>query len=276
VNYNYHRNILESSKKEHCYVQQALRMWPKVESAMKNLINGSIDINHYIDEITVYDKFMWDKFHEKPQKSNPINITQNKKYSSWREQLWAPIFDLIRKSLEEKWDTELVLIQDDNVARTVYNSGDVKIKSVDNGIAIKHDIFDKIYLIPILIVEDKGGNACATTFDGVEAQALTFHRSFPNAKFAFITDNKISVSTKNPIHFYDNINLVICQRGKNKVKASYPLLNKNIFNDTYNGILESLSDVDHNKFLKYNEISSNNIGTLRESIDSDGIVWNNW
>jgi len=78
MNFQYHRKTLIASEIDHPYVITALTMLDTVEQAMKDLVEGKIDIPKYINAITPYDKFLLEKFYEKPQKSNPINTFQNK------------------------------------------------------------------------------------------------------------------------------------------------------------------------------------------------------
>ena len=99
-------------------VNEALTMLGDVEKAMKDLVNGLIDIKEYIIAITPYDQFMYERAKMKPQKSNPINTLQNKKYSTWREQKWAPIWELIRIEMSETWKTNnLITIQNKQKCR---------------------------------------------------------------------------------------------------------------------------------------------------------------
>jgi hypothetical protein len=273
----YHRDVLAKTDSDHPYVKQALAMLPQVEKAMQDLINGQIDVDQYIKLITPYDRFMWEKWHEKPQKSNPINVGQNKKYSSWREQKWAPIFELIRQHLttQEDWNlVELVVIQNQSVVETIYSNGYMAFKDADGGLAIKVKINDMTVLLPVVVTEDKGGNACATCFGGVNAQALRLHLSFPHAKHVFITDNNVGVGITKGAQIMDNINLLVLERGQNRVKEIYPSLCADRFKQVLEGLKFRLSTSDPKTFLDYKVVSTNTNKTLREQTDSTGLVWN--
>lgn len=276
-NLQYHRKTLTASSTDHPYIKQAISMLDAVEQAMEDLLNGNVDVEEYINRITPYDKFMWEKFHELPQKSNPININQNKKYSSWREQKWAPIFELVRLELLKNpaWDaTKVVLIQNRPIVETVYSNGYTPLKDVDGGLAIETHINGKKVLIPIIAVEDKGGHACSTCFNGVNAQGLRLHQSFPNAKHVFITDNNVSVGATKGSEIADHINLVVCERGENRVKEKYPALKYSRFQEVKDTLIDKLSNTTPTQFTTYNVIESNSSKTLRESIDDSGIIWN--
>jgi len=276
-NLQYHRKTLTASSTDHLYIKQAVSMLDEVEQAMSDLLDGNIDVEEYINRITPYDKFMWEKWHELPQKSNPINIGQNKKYSTWREQKWAPIFELVRRELlkDPLWgDTKIVVIQNRPIVETVYSNGYTPFKDVDGGLAIETKINGKTVLVPIIAVEDKGGHACSTCFNGVNAQGLRLHQSFPNAKHVFITDNNVSVGSTKGSEIADHINLVVCERGNNRVKEQYPALKHSRFQEVKDKLIKKLSTSRPEQFATYNVIESNSNKTLRESIDKSGIVWN--
>jgi len=252
-------------------------MLDSVEYTMANLVEGKITIKEYIDQITPYDKFMWEEWHRLPQKSNPINVGQNKKYSTWREQKWAPIFELVRRSITQTWQgVNLVVIQNRPVVETVYSNGYIAFKDVDGGIGIETRIKESNYtvLIPVIAVEDKGGHACSTCFNGVNAQGLRLHQSFPNAKHIFITDNNISVGRDKGTEIADNINLVISERGENRQRESYPTLKAERFQEVKDGLINRLSTMKPTEFTKYKVIHSSGTTTLRESVERSGLVWN--
>lgn len=276
-NLQYHRKILVASNTEHHYIKEAVSMLDKVEQAMLDLINVRINVEKYIELITPYDQFMYERAKMKPQKSNPINTLQNKKYSSWREQKWASIFELVRQELVKipKWkDTNLVVIQNKPIVESVYSNGYTPFKDVDGGLAIEIVINGKLVLIPVIAVEDKGGHACSTCFNSVNAQGLRLHQSFPAAKTVFITDNNISVGSAKGTEIADHINLIVCERGKNSVKENYPQLRHDRFSGVKDALVSKLSSMDPNQFTKYRIIESNSTTKLRDPIDKLGILIN--
>jgi hypothetical protein len=244
---------------------------------MERLVNGQISVKDYVEQITPYDQFMWEEWHRLPQKSNPINIGQNKKYSSWREQKWAPIFELVRQAIQPLWKSaNLEVIQNRPVVETVYSNGYIAFKDVDGGIGISAHLEQSPYavLIPVIAVEDKGGHACSTCFNGVNAQGLRLHQSFPNAKHIFITDNNISVGKDKGTEIADNINLVISERGDNRKKEWYPALKADRFQEVKDGLIDRLSAMKSDDFISYRVIHSSGESTLRESVEKTGVIWN--
>lgn len=275
MNHQYHRQNLIASESEHPYVVQALALLDRAEQAILDLVEHRITIEKYVEEITEYDRYIWAKWHELPQKSNPINVGQNKKYSSWREQKWAPIYELVRQQMAQVWQTDrLVVIQNRPVVETVYSNGYIALKDVDGGIGVEHAINGRKLLLPIIAVEDKGGHACSTCFNGVNAQGLRLHQSFPEAKHVFITDNNVSVGQKKGFEIADHINLIVCERGQNRQAESYPALDATRFRMVHDGFIERLSQTPLETFTKYVTISSSHTETLRERIDQDHVVWN--
>jgi hypothetical protein len=275
MNNQYHRKTLIGTDADHPLIQTAVTMLDTVEQAITNVANGTITITEYIDQITPYDQFMWEEWHRLPQKSNPINIGQNKKYSTWREMKWAPIFELIRKAIQPIWkDVNLVVIQNRPVVETVYSNGYIAYKDVDGGLGIETTINNQSVLVPVIAVEDKGGHACSTCFNGVNAQGLRLHQSFPNSKHVFITDNNISVGKDKGTEIADNINIVISERGTNKKKEVYPALKAERFQEIKDGIISKLTKMSSKDFTDYTVISSTSTSTLRASVEQTGIVWN--
>lgn len=277
MNYQYHRKTLLGSDAQHPLIQKAVSMLDQVERSMERLVKGQISVKDYVEQITPYDQFMWEEWHRLPQKSNPINIGQNKKYSSWREQKWAPIFELVRQAIQPLWKSvKLEVIQNRPVVETVYSNGYIAFKDVDGGIGIAAHIEHSPYevLIPVVAVEDKGGHACSTCFNGVNAQGLRLHQSFPNAKHIFITDNNISVGKDKGTEIADNINLVISERGENRKKEWYPALKADRFQEVKDGLIDRLSTMQSNDFMSYRVIHSSGVSTLRESVEKTGVIWN--
>jgi hypothetical protein len=275
MNYQYHRKTLLASDSDHPMVVKAISMLPDVETAMQELVARKIDIPTYIDRITEYDKFMYQSAKAKPQKSNPINTLQNKKYSTWREQKWAPVWQLICDDVSKEWNSsDLFVIQNRQVVEGVYSSGYIKFKDVDGGIGFEHEINGRKVVMPVVAAEDKGGHACSTCFDGVSAQSLRLHRCLPNAFHVFITDNNISVGKDKEAETFCDIDLIVSERGKNRITEPYPKLNPSIFQEVRDGLIDRLSKVDKKHFTKYSAIASKKKGKFRSEIDQTGIIWN--
>jgi hypothetical protein len=274
MDYNYHRNQLIKSHKTHPYIITALSMLDDVEDAVKNLCDEKITIKEYIDRISPYDKFLWSKKYEKVDKNetekNPIKNIKNQKYASWREYKWAPIFYLVSKGLSGDWKQNTIqVIQNDKVVEMIYDSGYIGHKNVDGGLAIK----TKLGLLPIVVVEDKGGNACSTTFGGVNGQGNRLHQSFPNTIFVFITDNNFNVGAKRGAEVGDNTNLIVLERGENRVKEYYPILKYERFEEVKNGLVAKLNTMTPSQILDYQVLKSKTTGTLMSKF-KNGIFWN--
>lgn len=276
MNFKYHRKTLLASDTDHPLIKTAASMLDAVEKSMADFLQHR-NTDLYIKEISAYDEFMYRSAKVKPQKSNPINTLQNKKYSTWREQKWAPIFESIRLELTKTWKTDkLVLIQNKKVAESVYSSGYIKYKDVDGGIGFEMTVGAKKtkVLVPIIAVEDKGGHACSTCFDGVAAQSLRLHRCFSNAWSVFITDNQITVGAAKESEIYNDIDLVVMERGRNRQKAEYPSLDATRFEAVRIGLLSRLKQSKLEDYTKYSEIQSSKSGRFREEIEKTGTLFN--
>jgi len=225
MNYLYHIELLKKSSKENdrfkgdAIYDVLVNKYQEsgVESAMKDLVGGMISISEYVERIAEYDREIVEYYLAKPQKSNPVNTGQNKLYPSWREQKWAPIFEKIRLKLQTRSEYELKLVQNAPVTQIVYDNGESKCKDVDCGIVIECVLDNKKILSPVLVSEDKGGHACIVCFDGVAGVAGNFKKSFPLCKVVFITDNNVSVKKDISSSIFQDINMVICERGDNLV-----------------------------------------------------------
>ena len=156
----------------------------------------------------------------------------------------------------------------------MYSSGYIKFKDVDGGIGFEHEINGRKVVMPVVAAEDKGGHACSTCFDGVSAQSLRLHRCLPNAFHVFITDNNISVGKDKEAETFCDIDLIVSERGKNRITEPYPKLNPSIFQEVKDGLIDRLSKVDKKHFTKYSAIASKKKGKFRSEIDQTGIIWN--
>ena len=265
MDYNYHRNHLVGYR-DLDYVREALDMLKDVEQSMVRYINDEIDTEQYIKSITPYDRFVWEKYTEKPQNTNLFNSKQKKKNSSWREFKWAPIFQKVRDSLN--WEN-LQIIQNNPVIETVYDSGYIQTKNVDGGIGIT----TKLGVIPVVVVEDKAGNICSTTFNGINAQAWRLHQSFPSAKYVFITDNEFNVGQNKGSEIGNDVNLVVMERGNYRVKEQYPKLNAKRFETVRTTLIDNLKNTNPKDLLNYRVIESKSTGKLLDNMN-DGIIYN--
>lgn len=269
MNYQYHRSDLIKYQNEN-YIQTALLMLNDVEVAMQDFVSGKISTEQYINKITPYDEFVWKKYTEKPQGTNVFNSKQKKKNSSWREQKWAPIFEVVRQYLQSIWpEVNVMLIQNNKVIETIYSSNYVGYKNVDGGIGIE----TPQGIIPVVVVEDKAGNICSTTFNGINAQGWRLHQSFPNAKYVFITDNGFNVAKNKGAEIGNNVNIVVLERGQYRTKEDYPKLNAKRFEMVKNQLIQGLSSMNVVDFLQYEIIQSKTTGRLTDTLN-DGIIMN--
>ena len=279
MNYKYHRNTLIASDHNHPMVKKCLTMLDGFEQAVEDFCENIIDAETYFERITEYDTYMFMSARSKPQKSNPINTLQNKKYSTYREMITLPIwYHLISrlKKLEQWADIDLAVIQNISILETKYSNGKYNTKDVDGGIAIRTQINGEKKYIPVIAVEDKGGHACKTTVNGVNAIGLRLHQSFPTAIFGFVTDNNVTVGKKQGSEIIDNTNFFLCERGEiDGWDKNYQPLKAYRFVNLEEQLFGYLKDMQPSKFLNYNTIFSSSNKTLRDMLrETGGVITN--
>ncbi len=277
MNYHYHRRTLTASEQDHPYVQELLGLLPAVETAMQEFAQGMITLAQYLKAIEAYDRVIYARFYEKPQKTNPINTFQNKKYSTWREQKWAPVFERVRQHLlaQPQWQGhDLTVIQNHAVLETVYAGGYVARKDADGGLALRVTVNGRSELAPVITVEDKGGHCCSYQTNSVNAMALRLHQSFPNEKSMLITDNNVSVGRKIGVEIADNINIFVLERGSNRRHEAYPPLALDRWQQVLDLLTANLSRSQPQDFSAYTVINSGATGCLRDILDRDGLLVN--
>ena len=216
----------ERTAKDALLVEQAISLYSKVESAIVKVVEDG-DYKKYVDSITEYDKFIWEVSHE-GDKSNLFAYKKIKVSPSWTEQIWAPVFERIRLSLNEYWNTELILIQNKQVVESINKHGPTAYKDVDGGIAVTVTHNGKNYLMPVVVAEMKTGHFCKTACTGVDAIMRRVITMNPNVLGFAVTDNNISVSKDAEVeNVFGSGATLIQQRGIgfNNLKNIYPTLN---------------------------------------------------
>jgi hypothetical protein len=215
----------ERTAKDAVLVEKAIMLYSKVETAIINVVENG-DYKQYIDSIREYDKFIWEASHE-GDKSNLFAYKKIKVSPSWTEQIWAPVFERIRLSLNEYWKTELVLIQNKQVVESINKHGPTAYKDVDGGIAVSINLNGKNYLMPVVVAEMKTGHFCKTACTGVDAIMRRVLTMNSNVLGFAITDNNISVSKDAEVeNVFGSGATLIQQRGIgfNNLKNIYPEL----------------------------------------------------
>jgi hypothetical protein len=273
---HYHINLVKNpsggyhrTENDNDLVKEAEVLYQSVISAMPIAVKTG-NWKEYCNSIKEYDMFVWEQSH----KGNQTNIYANPKIKvgpSWAEQMWAPVFERVRLQMQQKWNVELVLIQNTNVVETLDNKGPSSTKDVDNGIGIVITIGVKKYIMPIVVGENKGGHYCkvqCNTVDGIIRRV----RSMNNKVLAFsLTDNNVSVGKSVVVdHSFGSGGVLICQRGINGKKSKvHPTLNVDKFELVERFCINYLSTLTPQDFL--NVIPSQTSGImLRDHIDTKG------
>lgn len=265
---DYHRNILidKMELKQHPMIEKALSMLDTLDMAITTVIRNGDWVN-YVNLITDYDKFLWECNHHYPQKTNPINILQNKKYSSYRETLLLPLWIRIKNKLP--FHTELLL--NNPVVQTIYSDKTYTYKDVDGGLGVLYN--KKIF--PIIVDEDKSGHFCKTTAKNVNGIMECFKKMNTNIITMSTTDNKVTIGKKIDAEDLPSLDIIASVREKNGYNSEYQSLNAKIFEELETKIVSKVLERGEESFMfeKY-LITKKQNKLIRESIDDNGLYIN--
>lgn len=273
MNYtSYHKKILIESQDEsnHPMVQEALTYIDSFEKSIVTVINDG-NWEMYIDTITNYDKFLWECNHKHPQKTNPINILQNKKYSSYRETLLIPLWYRIKNRIS--FDT--IVLTNTSVIQTMFSDDVDNFKDVDGGLGVSLKVGNKSKILPIIVNEDKSGHFCKTQASNVNGIMKKFEEFNSNIVRLCTTDNKITIGKNIDSELISSISILASLRKNNLEHNKYNKLNWEIFSTLESKIVDKLNEIGDIGFNidRYKMIDKQN-KLIRESIDSSGIFIN--
>lgn len=262
---DYHKNIL-IDESNHPMIIESCKMIDNFETAIKELIDDG-DWIKYVVAVTPYDKFLWECNHLHPQKTNPINILQNKKYSSFRETLLLPLWIRIKNRL--CFNTDIVLNK--SVVQTILSDGTIGTKDVDGGLGINcGDLF-----LPIIVNEDKSGHFCKTQAKNVNGILKSFEDLNNNIIRVCTTDNKVTIGKKVDSSELSSYDIVASLRKENGNHYLYQELNPEIFSQLENIIVDEINKRGFESYGcdKY-KIKQKQNKSIRESIDNTGLYVN--
>jgi hypothetical protein len=267
----YHYNILCDPKDvNHPMVQKSIEYIDVFESAIVNVINDG-DWKKYINTLSEYDRFLWESHHLHPQKTNPINIIQNKKYSSYRETLLYPLW--IRISNQLIFNT--VQLINKSVPQTIFEDGSINFKDVDGGIGIICELNGNSILLPIVTNEDKSGHFCKTQASNVNGINRKFKQLNPNIITICTTDNQVTIGKNVDGNLLYETNMLVPLRKNNLNHKIYNDLNYKVLCDVEEILVDKLNELGLDSFNcdKF-KITSKTNKLIRESIDSQKIYLN--
>jgi hypothetical protein len=267
----YHFNILNDPKdNDHHMVRKALEYIDVFEDAIVNVINDG-DWEKYINSILEYDKFLWECHHLHPQKTNPINIIQNKKYSSYRETLLYPLWIRVSKQL----NFETIQLINKSVPQTIFEDGSTNYKDVDGGIGIICEFNNEKIILPIVTNEDKSGHFCKTQASNVNGINRKFKQLNSNIITICTTDNQVTIGKNVDGNLLYETNMLVPLRNNNLNHKIYNSLNHNVLRDVEKILVNKLNDMGSESFsCGTYKITSKTNKLIREFIDSQEIYLN--
>lgn len=209
-----HRNILDNPRyKDDASVTEARRLFDAfVPSAIDKVLKDG-DYHAFVNAIRPYDEFLWTKSKESDGPEHPIAYKKWKIYPSWSELLWAIVYARVGKQVSSM---DLELIRTSKVLEGADNRGNNFYKDVDGGLALAGVINDQNVLIPVVVMEHKGGHFCKTACTGVNAIGRRFHDTNKNIITVQITENNISVGKSQSDELINEIDIFIVDRGRNQ------------------------------------------------------------
>lgn len=252
-------------------VEQAKTLYPSARTAMQKVVEDG-DYQSYVKGIEPYDRFIWHHSHL-GDKSNIFAYKKIKVSPSWTEQIWAPVFERVRRQMADHWQTgELRIIQNTQVVESFSDQGPSGFKDVDNGIAVTATMAGSYweFLMPVVVVEDKTGHFCKTACTGVDAIIRRVKAMNPKVLAFVMTDNNVSVGRDSLVeNVFGAGGVLISQRGKNNSREDYPPLHADRFQTVERLCLNYLRDQSITDFLNIQNAQPRG-QSLRESIDQDG------
>lgn len=252
-------------------IAQAKSLYTDVESAMNKVIEDG-NYKAYIKAITFYDQFIWTNKH-KPNQSNMFANPKIKVSPTWTEQLWAVVFERVRRNISSVWGHDLVLIQNKSSVECVGPNGPTAFKDVDCGIGIIKQFKTGSAIMPIVASECKTGHFCKTACTGVDSIVRRVRSMNDKVLALCITDNNISVGKDVEVdHSFGSGGVLIQQRGigNNKAKSNtYPKLEASQFEFVENLCIDYLLTKTATDFLNV-KVSNTSGVYLREHIEDHG------
>jgi hypothetical protein len=267
----YHKNILKDLEDcNHPMIITALTYIENFEEAINTVINDG-DWEKYVRSITEYDKFLWECHNLHPQKTNPINVIQNKKYSSYRETLTLPLWVRISKQLE----FNTIPLINKSVVQTIYDDGTANMKDVDGGLGFMCEFKGVNIMLPVLTNEDKFGHYCKTQAMNVNGICNNFKNLNNNVINMCTTDNHISIGKKVESSIIENVDILASIRKNNLNHHVFNDLNFNVLDTIEKTLVRELNKRGSESFnLENYKITKKTNKLIRNTIDSEGICLN--
>ena len=180
-----------------------------VEPAIKDFLEDQ-DLDKFLTKINEFDKWAFQLNYKPSQKSNWINIGQNKAYPYITELYWRAIFQVICDKLNEKANGYIFKLIEGNKMPNFRSTTMESHKATDTGIYVEI----KGIKFPVIYCECKNGHVDKVPHEGMWGQGMRLKQTFPNAIQMFVTDNNISMSTNLPESYMNTgIDIQVQQRG---------------------------------------------------------------
>ena len=268
---SHHKNrLLSNGGENHPMVQKCYEYFDIFENAIENCIETG-NYENYALSMSEYDEYLWRCNYLEPQKSNPINITQNKKYSSYRENLLLPLFIRVKNRLN--FETQVTL--DKSVVQVLFNDNSVADKDVDVSLVIPYEVDGINKFFPVVTCEDKAGQMCKTTAQNVTGINERFKKMNPNTLTIVSTDNHVTIGETEDAYLLEGTDILFPIRKNNLKNKEYQDLNWENFKELEELLIKTLNEKGVESFVEEKYLTKTKSGKIiRESIDQGKIFVN--
>jgi hypothetical protein len=264
------QKLLKEDGSSHPMILKSLEYMDTFEDAISECIQTG-DYQKYVETITEYDQYLWTCNYKEKQKSNPINITQNKKYSSYRENLLYPIFVRVKNRLN--FSVEVIL--DEPVVQVMFSDGSVTFKNVDMGLAVIKTVNGNTFKFPVVTDEDKAGQLCKTTAQNATAINGRFKKMNPSVITLISTDNHVTIGKREDSFLLNGTDILFPIRENNLKNKVYNKLNWRNFQRLEELLVKTLNQKGSESFDISNYKTSSKSGKIiRESVDNGDLFVN--
>lgn len=260
----HHKNrLLSNGGENHPMIQKCYEYFGIFENAIDQCIQTG-NYENYVLSMSEYDEYLWKCNYLEPQKSNPINITQNKKYSSYRENLLLPLFIRVKNRLN--FETQVAL--DKSVVQVLFDDSSFADKDVDISLVLPYEVNGIEKFFPVVTCEDKAGQMCKTTAQNVTGINERFKKMNPNILTIVSTDNHVTIGETEDAYLLNGTDILFPIRKHNLKNKEYQKLNWENFKELEDLLVETLNSRGTESFQKEKYKTKSKSGKIiRESID---------
>ncbi len=240
-----------------------------VKKSIEKIIKDK-NYKNFVDSITEYDEFIWNKANEPESKSKPITYKKWKIYSSYIEMIWSVVFHNVSEMI--KINSKCILT--DRVLEGATENGFVYKKDVDGGIGIGGKIHDKEIIFPLCVMEHKSGHFCKTQCTNVNSIMRRFKDTNKKIATISITENHVTIGKTENYGLISDIDILIIERGKcyGKYVRNYNKINHEEMKKLQDTLINYFKKFNDKDFLEINLKKSSKF-LIRENLEKENSIF---